>query len=161
GTMMTQRMIELLKEQHIRVMISLDGIGESHDQQRPYLGGTKGSFALVDRSISRLLANDLHPSINVTVSGQNIAGLPTLLSYILERNLHFSLSYYRENDYSSSLTDLQFSETQMIDGMRATFASIEQHLPRRRIIDSLIDKGDMRAPHHYTCGIGRDYLVIN
>ena len=49
----------------------------------------------------------------------------------------------------------------MIDGMRTAFTYIEQHLPRRRIIDSLIDKGDMRAPHHYTCGIGRNYLVIN
>jgi uncharacterized protein len=38
---------------------------------------------------------------------------------------------------------------------------IEHHLPRRRIINSLIDKGNMRAPHHYTCGIGRNYLVIN
>jgi uncharacterized protein len=154
-------MIEQLKERHIHVMISLDGIGTAHDQQRPYLNGTKGSFALVDRTISRLLVNDLRPSINVTVSQRNIADLSTLLSYILEHDLHFSLSYYRENDCSSSLTDLQFSEAQMIDGMRAAFTYIEQHLPRRHIVDSLIDKGDMRAPHHYTCGIGRNYLVIN
>jgi uncharacterized protein len=161
GTIMTQRMIEQLKERRIHVMISLDGIGSAHDQLRPYVNGTKGSFAMVDRTISRLLANDLRPSINVTVSRHNIADLSTLLSYILERDLHFSLSYYRENDCSTSQTDLQFSETQMIDGMRAAFVYIEEHLPRRRIIDSLIDKGDMRTPHNYTCGMGRDYLVIN
>jgi hypothetical protein len=34
------------------------------------------------------------------------------------------------------MTDLQFSEAQMIDGMRAAFVSIEEHLPRRRIIAS-------------------------
>jgi uncharacterized protein len=84
-----------------------------------------------------------------------------LLSYIIERDLHFSLSYYRENECSASTTDLQFSEKQMIDGMLTAFSFLEQHLPKRRIVDSLIDKGDMRAPHHYTCGIGRDYLVIN
>ena len=39
--------------------------------------------------------------------------------------------------------------------------SAPTHLPRRRIVDALIDKGSMRAPHHYTCGIGRNYLVIN
>ena len=127
---MTQRMIEQLKERHIHVMISLDGIGAVHDGQRPFLNGTKGSFALVDRTISRLLAHALRPSINVTVSGRNMADLPTLLFYILERDLHFSLSYYRENDCSASITDLQFSETQMIEGMRAAFTSIEQHLPR-------------------------------
>ena len=147
GTIMTQRMIEQLKERHIHVMISLDGIGAAHDQQRPYLNGTNGSFAMVDRTISRLLANDLRPSINVTVSQRNIANLPLLLSHILERDLYFTLSYYRENDCSSSSTDLQFSEAQTIDGMRAAFQYIELHLPRRRIVDSLIDKGDMRAPH--------------
>jgi uncharacterized protein len=161
GTIMTQRMIELLKERRIHVTISLDGIGTAHDQQRPYINGSKGSFAMIDRTISRLLANDLRPSINVTVSQRNIAHLSTLLSYILEHDLHFSLSYYRENDCSASIADLQFSETQMINGMRTAFSYIEHHLPKRRIIDSLIDKGDMRAPHHYTCGIGRNYLVIN
>jgi uncharacterized protein len=161
GTIMTQRMIEQLKERRIHVTISLDGIGTTHDQQRPYVNGAKGSFTMVDRTISRLLANELRPSINVTVSQRNIADLSTLLSYILERELHFSLSYYRENDCSTSISDLQFSETQMINGMRTAFTYIEHHLPRRRIIDSLIDKGDMHAPHHYTCGIGRNYLVIN
>jgi len=47
----------------------------------------------------------------------------------------------------------------MISGMRAAFGYIEDHLPRRRIVDSLIDKGSMRAPHHYTCGMGRDYFL--
>lgn len=161
GTIMTPRMIELLKERRIHVMISLDGIGAVHDQQRTFINRSKGSFTMVDRTISRLLANDLRPSINVTISQRNIADLPTLLSYILERDLHFTLSYYRENDCSASITDLQFSEVQMIDGMRAAFVYIEQHLPKRRIVDSLIDKGSMHAPHHYTCGIGRNYLVIN
>jgi len=45
--------------------------------------------------------------------------------------------------------------------MRAAFAYIEERLPRRRIIDGLIDKGNMRVPHHYTCGVGRNYLVIS
>jgi uncharacterized protein len=63
GTIITQRMIEQLKERHIHVMISLDGIGAVHDRQRPYLDGRSGSFAMVDRTISRLLANDLRPSI--------------------------------------------------------------------------------------------------
>lgn len=161
GTIMTQRMVKQLKERRIHVTLSLDGIGAAHDRQRPYINGLEGSFSMVERTISRLLENGLRPSINVTVSRWNVTDLPTLLSYILERDLHFKLSYYRENDCSSSLADLQFSEGQMIDGMRAAFTYIEQHLPRRRIVNSLIDKGNMGTPHHYTCGIGRNYLVIN
>jgi uncharacterized protein len=161
GTIMTQRMIEQLKVRCIRVMISLDGIGTSHDQQRPYIDGRYGSFAMVERTISRLLASNLRPTINVVVSQRNIANLPALLSYILDRDLRFTLSYYRDNDCSSAPTELQFSDMQMIDGMRVAFASIEQCLPGRRIVNSLIDKGNMRAPHHYACGVGRNYLVIN
>jgi uncharacterized protein len=41
GTIMTQGMIEQLKERHIRVMISLDGVGMAHDQQRPYSNGAR------------------------------------------------------------------------------------------------------------------------
>ena len=161
GTIMTQRMIGQLKKRGIRVTLSLDGIGATHDRQRPYINGLEGSFTMVERTIARLLAHDLKPSINVTVSQRTIADLPALLSYILEHDLHFTLSYYRENDCSSSLADLQFSEVQMIEGMRTAFVSIEDHLPRRRIINSLIDKGSMGGPHNYTCGIGRNYLVIN
>jgi hypothetical protein len=89
------------------------------------------------------------------------ANLPALLSYILDRDLHFTLSYYRNNDCSSAPTELQFSDVQMIDGMRAAFAAIELRLPGQRIVDSLIDRGNIRVPHHYTCGVGRNYLVIN
>lgn len=49
----------------------------------------------------------------------------------------------------------------MISGMRAAFASIEHQLPKRRIVDGLIDKGSMSAPSQHTCGVGRDYIVIN
>lgn len=161
GSIMTQRMIEQLKERHIRVMISLDGLGATHDQQRPFRNGQAGSFALADRTIARLLVNDLRPSINVTVSQRTIPHIQALLAYILERGLRFNLSYYRETEQSASLSDLRFAEDHIIDGMRAVFAWLEQALPRQRIIDGLLDKASLQVPHQYACGAGRNYLVIN
>ena len=161
GTVMTTRMIAQLQARGIRLTLSLDGVGELHDRQRPYLNGRLGTFALVERSISRLLAAGLRPSINVTVSRQNIAALPTLLQYMLERNLSFRLSYYRENDCSAALTELAFSDAQMIAGMRTALAALERSLPRRRVIDSFIDKGSMAGLHQHTCGMGQNYLVVN
>ena len=160
GAALTPRAIQELKQRDISVTISLDGIGEDHDTQRPLLNGM-GSFRLVDRAITRLLAHDMAPYINVTVSQRNLAGLPNLVAYLLERDLPFAFSYYRENDCSATLSDLQFSEEQMIVGMKAAFTYIEQHLTPRRVYSSLIDKASLTAPHHQICGVGRNYLVID
>jgi uncharacterized protein len=160
GVVLPQRYIEQLKAHHIGIMISLDGIGIYHDSQRPFISG-KGSFSYVDRTITRLLVGGLIPHINVTVSQRNLEGLPELTSYILERELPFTFSYYRDNECSTHIRDLQFADEQMIEGMRRAFDVIERVLPRRRLIDSLIDKANMSGVHQYTCGVGRSYLVID
>ena len=141
-------------------MISLDGIGSYHDRQRPFVNG-RGSFQFVDRTITQLLAKKLVPNISVTVSLRNLEGLPELIAYILERDMPFSLNYYRDNDCSSHIHDLQFNDEQMIDGMRSVFALIERNLPQRSLLGSLIDKADLQHPHQRTCGVGHNYLVVD
>ncbi len=160
GTALPVRYIDQLKQRQISLMISLDGIDEQHDQQRPFVNG-QGSFSFVDRTITRLLKHELVPYINVTVTPRNLAALPELLGYILERDLPFGLSYYRDNECSTYLSDLQFGNEQMITGMRAAFAYIEEHLPTRSLLSGLVDKAKASTPHRYTCGVGRNYLAID
>src|SRR5579884_1475304 len=160
GVYLAPRTIEQFKEQGIGVTISLDGIGEYHDSQRPFLNG-RGSFKYVERTIQRLLEQQLKPFISVTVSRRNLAGLPELLQYLLERQLSFSLNYYRDNECASSTHDLQYENEEMITGMRAAFAVIEQQLPRHRLLGSLLDKANLQAPHQRTCGVGHNYMVID
>jgi uncharacterized protein len=160
GIVLSERAIEQLQAQQIDLTISLDGVGEYHDRQRPFARGP-GSFQYVDRTITRVLASGLIPHINITVSQRNLAGLPALMSYILERNMPFTLSYYRENACTLHVRDLQFADTQMIAAMRAAFSVIEQSLPRYSLLDSLIDKASLRTRHRYTCPAGRNYLVID
>jgi uncharacterized protein len=160
GVFLSQKSIESLKERNIGIMISLDGIGSYHDRQRPFING-KGSFKYVDRIIQKLLTHGLVPSLSVTVSQRNLEGLPQLVEYILERDLPFSLNYYRENVYSSHISDLLFTEQRMIETMRAVFHLIEQNLPRRSLLNSLLDKANMQEQRHHTCGVGHNYLVID
>lgn len=160
GVMMPRWAIDQLKQRHISVGISLDGIGEQHDQQRPLANG-KGSFVFVDRTITRLLAGGLTPSINITITQRNLHALPELLAYVLQRDLPFGLSYYRDNECSTHLTDLRFTDMQMINGMRAAFLYIEENLPKRPLLGLLVDKARTQMPHLYTCGIGRNYLAID
>ncbi len=160
GVFLSSRMIDCLKDRHIGVMISLDGVGSHHDRQRPFIDG-RGSFRMVDRTITQLLTKSLIPHISVTASLRNLAGLPELISYILERDMSFSLNYYRDNDRSTHITDLQFTDTQMIDAMRSVFELIERNIPQRTLLGSLIDKANLQYSHQSTCGIGDNYLVIN
>jgi uncharacterized protein len=160
GVMIAQRAIDQLKPRNIGVTISLDGLDDYHDNQRPFSNGS-GSFKFVDRTITRLLDSGVVPHINITVSQRNLDGLPALIDYILQREMLFTLSYYRDNECSTHIRDLQFSDAQMIAGMRDVFAHIEQNLPKRCLLGSLIDKANLSTSHTHPCGVGRNYLVID
>ncbi len=160
GVYLSQGMLLALKERAIRLMISLDGTETYHDSQRHFKNGL-GSFKYVDRTIQKLLQHNILPSISVTVSQRNIAGLPELMEYLLERVLPFSLNYYRENACSAHIEDLAFQEQHLIQGMHSVFHVIEQRLPRHSLFRSLLDKADLTQAHEHTCGIGQNYLVIN
>src|SRR5207244_7632528 len=84
-----------------------------------------------------------------------------LLRYLLERELPFSLNYYRDNECSTHITDLRFLDEQIISAMRSAFRLIEEKLPARSLLGCLLDKADITAPHHHTCGVGQNYLVID
>jgi uncharacterized protein len=160
GVALSQRAIEGLKTCHIRVTISLDGVGTYHDRQRPFLQG-QSSFTYVDATIRRLLTAQWAPHISVTVSLQNLDGIAELLQYLLELALPFTLNYYRDNDYAVRRHELQFGELEMIHTMRNAFKVLERNLPARSLLSSLIDKANLLGPHQQTCGVGRNYLVID
>jgi uncharacterized protein len=160
GVVLSQRTIDHLKARHIAVSISLDGLGLSHDSQRPFRNG-QGSSRYVLRTIDRLLANGIIPHISITISQRNLDGLPELVSYVLAHELPFSLNYYRENECSAHINDLRFADAQIIEAMRSVFKVIEGNLPRRSLLSCLLDKARLQAPHTHTCGVGHNYLVID
>jgi uncharacterized protein len=160
GTLLTPEMVETMQALNLRLMISLDGLGEFHNCQRHFADG-RGSFESVARSIDLALSRGLVPEISVTVSGRNAAGLPELMSWILERDLPFSLNFYRENDLSASRADLQLEEERIIEGMLAAYEVIEDNLPHRSLLASLVDRANLATPHLRTCAVGQNYLVFD
>lgn len=160
GTLLNASMVATMKALGLRLMISLDGLHALHDQQRYHLGG-RGSFVEVERAIDLALTYDLLPEISVTVSAMNVAGLPDLVAWLLERDLPFGFNYYRENACSSGRDHLTLMDQDMIDGMLKAFAVIEHNLPRRSLLTSLVDLANLTAPHAYPCHAGRSYLVFD
>ncbi len=160
GTLLTAEMAQTFKMLDIRLMISLDGLGDYHDGQRPYASG-RGSFKDVAEAVELSLANGLAPTISVTVSSRTANGLPALVSWILERDLPFSLNFYRENELSASREDLRLDEEKIICGMLAAFKVIEEHLPKRSFLGSILDRANLSFPHAHTCAVGQNYLVFD
>jgi uncharacterized protein len=160
GVFFTDDMIKQLKERGIRIMISLDGVGRYHDAQRPFVN-SRSSFRQVNRTINRLLAHGLAPSISITVSQSNAAGLPELMHYLLEHNLPFNMNYYRDNEHALHPEELQIAEQAMIAAIRQAMQVVEACLPERSLLASFIDKANIAEPHQHTCSVGRNYLVID
>lgn len=160
GTTLDAAKLAVIRALGLGLMISLDGLGYSNDTQRPAVGGQATSVA-VRQGIELAVASGVRPTVAITVTGQSVAGLPELIDWLLERDLRFTVSFYRENDCSSSYAQLRLDETRLIEGMRAAYAVVARNPPRWSVLDALLDRADLSAPHGYTCAAGHNYLVID
>lgn len=160
GVRLSDTLIDALKTRGIRVMISLDGIGEHHDVQRPFVNG-KPSFSHVERTIGRLTEHGHAPHLSITVTNRNYAGLADVVRFGLEAGLTFSLNFFRDNDCAARFSDLQYEERAMIAALLKAFAVVEELLPRWSVLGSILDRGQLLEPRQRSCGVGQDYVVID
>lgn len=158
GTLLTETIAEAIKQMGINLMISMDGLGQAHDAHRPY-AGRRGSFQDVQRGIKIAKKAGVRITISVTVSNENSEGLPDLVRWILAEKLHFSLNFYRKNSFADETLALE--DDRIITGMLAAYRVIEDQLPDYSLLDVLVDRANLAAPHLRTCGVGQDYLVFS
>lgn len=156
GVSLTDEMLIDLREMDMRLAISLDGVGATHDEQRG-----QGTFAQVNRSIDRAVALGLQPHISVTVTSRNVYGLPDVMSYILDRGLMFNLNFYRPHVHLGSKNSLRVETELLIERVRAGLAVVEERLPHQSLVGGLLDRVHFGHPHTRPCGAGRSYVVID
>jgi uncharacterized protein len=160
GVKLSSALIDMLKKLDIRVMISLDGVYSHHDLQRPFASG-KPSFQFVERTISRLIEQGHAPHLSITITNRNYSGLAEVVRFALQRNLTFSLNFFRDNDCSAQFPDLQYEEHAMITSLLEAFGVIEELLPPWSVLGSILDRGQLLEPRQRSCGVGQDYVVID
>ncbi len=159
GTVWTAEMAQWLLHSNVKLMISLDGVGAAHDAQRSTRGG-KGTFAQIERTVEHiLLPAGMRPDISITITGRNAHAAAAAVTWAIERDLPFSLNFYRENLLSAKYEDLKLEETQIIEGIRQAYQVVEKYLPTRPFLGGLLDRVQVEA-HTHTCGIGQSYLVF-
>jgi uncharacterized protein len=160
GVRLPRALVDMLKDEGIKVMISLDGIGEQHDVQRPFATG-RPSFHLVERTIAQLIEQSHAPHLSITITNRNVRGAADVVRFALERNLTFSLNLFRDNDCAASFPDLRYEEQGMISALLDAFRVIEERLPRWSVLGSILDRGQLVEPRQHACGVGQDYVVID
>jgi uncharacterized protein len=160
GTLLKEKTISTMRELGLRLMISVDGLGQTHDIQRVYANG-QGSFRDVSYAVEMGVSYGLVPDVSVTISGRNAAHLKDLMVWLLDYELPFSLNFYRENQLSQSESDLALEDDVIINGVLSAYKVIESRLPKRSFLASLVDRANLSASHLRTCGVGQDYMVFD
>jgi len=160
GVVLPPALVEFLKAEGIRVMISLDGLSRRHDDQRPFADGRPSSHRVV-RTVEQLLAQGHAPHLSITITGRSAGGLAEVVRFALERDLTFSLNFVRDNEHAAGFPELRHEEQLIISGMLEAFAVIEEFLPPWSILGSILDRGQLLEPRQRSCGVGQDYLVID
>lgn len=170
GTLLTPEIITQLKELDLELMISLDGLGEIHDRQRPLAGGGSTS-AQAQAAIDLAIRYDFWPVISVTVTGQNASSLADLVAWLVDpqrrsqdnpkKALKFSLNFYRENDCVGQPLNLQLKDEAIIQGVLAAYQVLEENLPGYSLLGGLADRANFITAHDRPCGVGENYLVFD
>jgi len=158
GVSLSEKHINALLSRNIRLMISLDGIGELHNNQRMFTNGV-GSFAWVKRALNKLKSFGLTPFINVTVTGTNVAGLPNTVGFLLEENLPFTLNFYR--DLGDMSEKLWIENENLTHYLLKAFERIEKNLPPYSLLGILLDRSNLSQLRNKACGVGDSYMAIN
>lgn len=146
----------------VKLMISLDGVGEMHNRLRPLSSHAPfNTFHHVQHTIDNvLLPLGIRPDVTMTVTAVNAPGAADLVKWsLIDRDLPTSFNFYRQNLLSATRAELDFEEKALIEGMLAAYAVIEEHLPERPFLNGLLDRVQAEA-HTHTCGVGQSYLVI-
>lgn len=153
---------EWLAEQGIKLMVSLDGVGEMQNRLRPFKNRPAlATFRYVENTIDNvLLPRGILPDVTMTVTAVNASNAAEVAKWaLIDRNLPISFNFYRQNPLSASRTELDLEEKAIIEGMLDAYAMIEKYLPERPFLNGLLDRVQAEA-HSHTCGVGQSYLVI-
>lgn len=160
GVGLTAAKLARLQEFGLEITISLDGLAEVHDAQRPTVNGSPSANHVM-AGIRAALALGMTPTISVTVTQRSTGGLIELVRWLLDYDVPFHLHFYRQPTPVAGQDDLLLEENAVIEKMWQVFRVIEERLPRRSVLKGLVDYADMSYAHQTTCAMGHNYLVFD
>ncbi len=165
GVDLSDWVLDAVAEAGMKLMVSLDGGPESHNETRRRPGGTS-SYDLVVSTVDRAIARGLHVDISITLTALNLHGVPEAVAFAVGRQLPFSLNFYRECRTSRKLAQAVLSHLRpdpdkMIDVVRRAMAIVEAEPAYPLPLTGILDRARLDVPHGRPCSAGRDYLAVD
>ncbi|MDX5298832.1 MAG: radical SAM protein [Gammaproteobacteria bacterium] len=166
GTLLTAEDADFFEQHGFAVTISLDGVGDTHDQLRPFKGG-KGSFERIMRNLQPLLRRQqrMQVSARVTVTPHNLR-LQPMLEQFLQAGF-YTVGFSPMLSSPNGQAEMGGRELDvLLDEMIACGEVFEAHARRgerygfANLLNALreIGKGTHRP---YPCGAGAGYLGVS
>lgn len=141
-TFLPDGVIDFIKSEKVGIGVSLDGIGEYHDNIRFYKNG-KGSFNDIEANMNILKSHNIGFTVNITITDTNMDGLLDFTKYMVKMNVPFRFSFvigekanqykllenlYQSYEYIESQIDengFEFSRLHEVDTLKMTNLSLQ------------------------------------
>lgn len=157
GVLLTDEICKSLKENKLRLAISLDGLGKYHDQTRIFANGL-GTFKYVEKGIKNILKYKIPFNVIITISSKNIDNIPDLTEYLLKNKIPFTFNFFRENPNVHE--ELEGDDKKLVEQLKKAYKKISDNLPSYSMINGLLDRVTFKRPHLNACGMGQNYIVV-
>ncbi len=92
GLIVNDDIIDFLINNQIGVFVSIDGIDSFQNATRHFKDGS-GSFNIVSDNIVKLMSHGINPSLMTVVSNENMDGLVSFTSFVIDARLHARYSF--------------------------------------------------------------------
>lgn len=158
GTLITPEIAKYIVSHKMSVGVSIDGVEEYHDKNRVKIDGS-GSYKLAMRGVDYLIAEGLKPSIMVTVTKENLDGLPKLTKMLIDKKIFFRFSF--ERDTVTGKPNVLMDEKHCIDVLKECFEIMKQAL-REGKTGWFFKFGDVTfsKPVRRACSAGKNFFSV-
>lgn len=95
GSLLTKEKAVYLKENRIKMAISLDGIEEYNDKTRQLINGN-GTYRYILKGINIAKQHKIFNNVITTITSKNINHLPELVTFFLEKEINFQFQFYKK-----------------------------------------------------------------
>lgn len=166
GSLLTEEIAKYLRDNNVRISISLDGIGDVHDQTRRLPNGS-GTFKYVQRGLSIAKKYNILNNIGAVITLKNINTIHQLAKYCLKNNIVMCLGFFKK---CNNLCDERTinNDKSIIPGYKRMLKTIysyyeEQKMETSPLFDHYLLDG-LKYPmirSGQSCGAGEVYFSIS
>jgi len=157
GTILNDHILKLIRQYNCYVSVSLDGLG-TYNRKRHYKNG-EATVKDILKNLNDLKRIGTRLFVLITITKDNINGLPQITEYLLEHQIGFRYSLYRDLKNGNHIGAMS---EQLIRVLERCYNLIEKKMPSTplRIYHKFADTC-ITHPIHRACGINQNSVRIS